>query len=68
VPSEIVFPNGGSVSVCADFQEVADALARGDVTLETARFAGFRDGEPVAGERVLVRLAKIAYVRGISGP
>jgi hypothetical protein len=68
VPAEIVFSAGASVKVVASVQEVADALAAEEVTLDTARFAGFRGGEAVGGERVLVSVAAVAYAQEISGP
>jgi hypothetical protein len=68
VPTDIAFSTGASLKVIAEIQDVADALAAGDAILETARFAGFRGEEAVAGERVLVNMASVAYATAISGP
>jgi hypothetical protein len=68
VPAEIVFSNGASVKVTATVQEVADALAAGGATLDTARFAGFRGDEAVGAERVLVSIGAVAYAQEIAGP
>ena len=66
--AEIVFSNGASVKVIATVQEVADALAAGGATLDTARFAGFRGDEAVGAERVLVSIRTVAYAQEIAGP
>ena len=68
MPAEIVFSNGASVKVIATVQEVADALAAGGATLDTARFAGFRGDEAVGAERVLVSIRAVAYAQEIAGP
>jgi hypothetical protein len=68
VPTEIVFATGASVKVLAGSDEVAAAIAAGDETLDTARFAGFRGDEAVGGERVIVKVPAIAYAIAISGP
>lgn len=68
MPAEIVFSNGASVKVMATVQEVSDAL-RGDApVLDTTRFAGFRGDEAVGGERVLVTVGAVAYVKDLTGP
>jgi hypothetical protein len=68
VPAEIVFATGVAVKVIADSGEVARALAAGDSSLETARFAGFRGDEAVGGEAVVVNVSSIAYAIAITGP
>ena len=47
---------------------MADALAVGRATLDTARFAGFRGDEAVGAERVLVSIRTVAYAQEIAGP
>ena len=68
MPTDIVFSTGASLKVISAFQDVADAMAGGGGTMDAARFAGFRGEEAVAGERVLVNLATIAYLTEIPGP
>jgi hypothetical protein len=68
VPTEIVFASGGAVKVMAAVDDVAAALAAGDVTVRTNRFAGFRGDEAVAGEVVVLRVPSIAYAIAISAP
>jgi hypothetical protein len=52
----------------ADSRDVAAALASGDTTLDTTRFAGFRGEDAVGGEPVVINVAAIAYAIAISGP
>jgi hypothetical protein len=68
VPADIVFTTGASVKVIAGIQDVADAIASNRGTVDTARFAGFRGDESVAGERVIVNVGAIAYVTEIPAP
>jgi len=68
VPTELVFSNGSTIKVVAELQDVADALESGRTLLDSERFAGFRDKEPVAAERVVVNLAAIAHAVAISAP
>jgi hypothetical protein len=68
VPTEIVFSTGAAVKVTASVQEIADAIAAGGATLDTARFAGFRGDEAVGGERVLLVVTAIAYAQEINQP
>jgi hypothetical protein len=68
VPTEIVFTNGASVKVISGIQDVSDALSASSGTHDTARFAGFRGEEAVAGERVIVNVAAIAYAIDIPPP
>ena len=68
VPTEIVFSSGASVKVTAEVQDVADALEAGRRTLDSARFAGFRGVEAVAGERVVVNVGAIAHALAIPAP
>jgi hypothetical protein len=63
---EIVFASGTSVKVIASLEEVRDAVAA-RVQVDTQRFAGFRSGEAVGAERVIVSGAAIAYAIEIPG-
>lgn len=67
VPTEIVFTAGATLKVMADASDVATALASGETTLDTARFAGFRGEEAVGGEPVVVNVSAIAYAMAIRG-
>jgi hypothetical protein len=66
--SEIVFAAGATLKVMADSTDVAAALASGDTTLDTRRFAGFRGEDEVGGEPIVINVAAIAYAIAISGP
>ena len=68
MPSEVVFATGASVKVTAGVDEIQQALSDGATTLDTARFAGFRDDEAVAGEKVVVHVPAISYVQAIVTP
>lgn len=68
MPTEIVFASGASVKIMADIDDVDASMGAGDTALDTARFAGFRGEDAVAGERVVVVLGAIAYAIAIAGP
>jgi hypothetical protein len=68
VPTEIVFATGASIKVTATVDELARKLeGREWGAFETARFAGFRGEEAVAGERVVINVGAVAYATEISG-
>jgi len=54
--------------VIAGVDEIRQALSDGSPTLDTARFAGFRGDEAVAGEEIVVHVAAISYVQALAAP
>jgi hypothetical protein len=68
MPSEVVFAADASVKVIAGLDEIRQALSDGQTTVVTARFAGFRGDEPVAGEEVVVHVAAISYAQALGAP
>ena len=67
MPTEIGLTGGGSVKVVAPLDDVVAAVQAGHGVVDTQRFAGFRGNEPVAGERVVVNVAAVAYAIDIHG-
>jgi hypothetical protein len=67
VPTRIFFYGGQELQVTADLDEVAHQVGRRGGVARFQRFAGFREGEPVAADDVAVRTDAVAYMQALAG-
>ena len=67
MPSKIVFTSGHDVLLVDDAGVVAEALDKAPHCWFLG-LAGYRGGESVAGDRLRVSAAHVAYVAVVTGP
>jgi hypothetical protein len=67
MPARVVFSGGTEVAVTAGVEELEGEL-RSNAMVPAERFVGFRGDDAVAGGRVLINPATVAYVEAIDAP